>query len=193
MKIVLARHGQPTMPDSSRIAGHDVGNWARRYNEAGITKTVAPPERVRTLARTVGRVIASDLPRSVESAAWLVSGHDIQIEPELREAGLPESIGVPLRLHPRAWIAIARVAWWLNWCRASETVAATRARANRVVDRLSSLAREHGTVLVVGHGMFNRFVATRLLECGWRGPRILPAGYWATATFTRNGDRAMTS
>jgi broad specificity phosphatase PhoE len=47
------------------------------------------------------------------------------------------------------------------------------------------MAAEHHTVLVVGHGMFNRFVATCLRNHGWHGPRMLPTAYWATAKFVR--------
>jgi broad specificity phosphatase PhoE len=185
MEIVLARHGKPGLPAQTRIAGYELGRWARQYNETGITQEVAPPDRLRELAVSVSCVVASDLRRSLESAACLVSAHDIQIEPELREAGLPESLGLSIRLPPSAWVVAGRVAWWLDWCRSSETITATRARASRAADRLTALARQHGTVLVVGHGMFNRFIATHLVKRGWRGPRILPRPYWSTATFTQ--------
>ena len=185
MEIVLARHGKPIWSDTTSIAGHEVGEWVRRYDRAGITREVAPPERVRRLALSVGCVAASDLRRSIESAAWLVSADNVRIEPELREACLPESIGVSIRLPPGVWVALARAAWWLDWCRSPETVATTRERAGRAAGRLSALAREYGSVLVVGHGMFNRFIAAYLRTQRWRGPRAMPAAYWATATFVR--------
>jgi broad specificity phosphatase PhoE len=149
------------LPDTDPIAGDALGDWVRRYNDAGIKKDVPPPERVRQLAASINCVVASDLPRSTESAAWLASANDVQIEPALREACLPDAIGTSIRLPPGAWVVIARVAWWLNWCASVETVAATRDRAGRATERLCALAHEHGTVLVVGHGMFNRFVATQ--------------------------------
>jgi len=124
-----------------------------------------------------------DLKRSVESAQWLAQTRMVEIDPDLREAGLPESINIPLPLPPGAWVVIARVAWWLNLCRAEESIAQTRVRASRATDRLAALAQLHGTVLVVGHGMFNRLIGADLLRCGWNGPRILPRRYWTTATF----------
>jgi broad specificity phosphatase PhoE len=86
-------------------------------------------------------------------------------------------------------VVLARVAWWLNWCQSEETIATTQQRAGRVADRLEVLAAEHGSVLAIGHGMFNRFVARQLLRRGWRGPKVLPPGYWAVAQFDR--DRAI--
>jgi len=59
----------------------------------------------------------------------------------------------------------------------------TRQRAGRMADRLIALVQEHGSVLAVGHGMFNRFVASQLRARGWRGPKLLSHGYWATVEF----------
>src|ERR1019366_234931 len=185
MKIILARHGKPTLWKGDLLAGRDFGDWVRRYNEAGITNTAEPPPRLRELAASVGWVVASDLRRAVESARFLAHTRDVQIEPELREAALPESIAVPIRMPAGACLVIARVAWWLSWCRPPETVGAARQRAIRAADRLCALADEHGSVLAVGHAVFNRFIATELRMRGWRGPKFFSVAYWATATFVR--------
>jgi broad specificity phosphatase PhoE len=185
MEIVLVRHGKPASLTAASISGHDVGRWVRRYNEFGITREIEPPARVRRLVSSAGCVVASDLRRSIESATWLASSREVQIDPDLREAVLPDSMGVSMRLPPRAWVVIARVAWWLGCCRSSETIEATRHRVRRATDRLCTLAGEHRVVLVVGHGMLNRFIATQLLSLGWRGPRLLPRAYWAAARFVR--------
>jgi broad specificity phosphatase PhoE len=183
MEIILVRHGKPAVLMADPISGHDVGRWVGRYNEVGITRDLAPPERVRRFGSSAGCVVASDLRRSIESATWLASPREVRIDADLREAVLPESLGMSMRMPPGAWVIAARVAWWLNCCRSSETIEMTRRRASRATDRLCALAAEHGTVLVVGHGMFNRFIATQLLRRGWRGPRLLPWAYWAAATF----------
>jgi broad specificity phosphatase PhoE len=185
MEIILVRHGKPAAWTAAPISGHDIGRWVRRYNELGITREVEPPEPVRRLASSARWVVASDAHRSIESANWLVSPREVQIDADLREAVLPDSMGVSMRMFPGAWVAIARVAWWLNCCRSSETIEATRHRARRATDRLCALAGEHGAVLVVGHGMFNRFIATHLLRRGWRGPRFLPWAYWSAARFVQ--------
>ncbi len=183
MLIALARHGRPIWPTSRPISGRDLGDWVRRYNDTGIVRSVAPPVSLRQLAASSLCVLASDMRRSIESAAWLVPPGAVRIDPDLREAGLPEAIELSIRMSPRAWVVIARALWWLNLCVASETIGATRRRAVKMADRLCVLAGKHDGVLVIGHGMFNRFVALELLKRGWQGPRVLPAGYWATATY----------
>lgn len=183
-EIVLVRHGRPLGVSDAPIAGRELGAWVRGYDEAGINRDIPPPEPLRQLAARMGRILSSDLRRSIESASLL--SNSVEIDPELREAGLPDRIQLPARLHPGVCVAIARVVWWLGQGNSTETIADTRARALRVEDRLCALAQEHQSVLVVGHGMFNRFIATCLRKRGWRGPRMLPHAYWSTARFVQN-------
>jgi len=182
-EVILARHGRPLLRDVSPITGDELGAWVRRYNDSGIDRDLPPPDTLRQLA-AASRVLASNLPRSIQSATWL--SDRARIEPDLREAGLPETIRIPMRLRPDACVVLARAMWWLNWSRPAETIADARERASHVTNRLCELAREHGSVLVVGHGMFNRFVAKCLRERGWHGPRTLPRGYWSVARFVQS-------
>jgi Domain of unknown function (DUF4111) len=104
--------------------------------------------------------VSRRLRRSIESAQWLASSREAHIEPAFREAGLPDSIGTALRMPPGIWVVVARVAWWLDSCYSSETVRSAKYRAELATDQLCSLADQHGTVLVVGHGLLNRLIAT---------------------------------
>jgi broad specificity phosphatase PhoE len=116
MRIVLVRHGKPGSVDTSPIRGHDVGKWVREYNNVGITRDLAPAAPLLELVSSTRCVVASHLRRARESAAWLAPPTGVRIDPELYEAALPESLGLSLRLSPGAWVVLARVAWWLNWC-----------------------------------------------------------------------------
>jgi broad specificity phosphatase PhoE len=181
--IVLMRHGKPEASAASLITGHQIGPFARQYNALGISKALPPPAATCAVAASAGCIVSSDLRRSIESVRQLAPGREVKIDPDLREAGLPEAIAIPLPLPPGVWVVIARVAWWLNIGRATESLAQARVRASRATDRLCAMADSHGSVLVVGHGMFNRLIAADLASRGWRGPRILPRAYWAAATF----------
>jgi hypothetical protein len=118
------------------------------------------------MAASAGCVLVSNLRRAKESAAWLAASKDVWVDPELREAALPDSLALSIPLSPRMWVALARVA-----------------------DRLGALAAVYGSVITIGHGMFNRFVARQLRRRGWRGPKVLPRAYWAAAEFD-NADSA---
>lgn len=187
MEIVLVRHGRPSPLAGRMVSGRKVGDWVAGYNAAGLAETVAPPRAVQELVKSAGCVLASDLLRSLESAR-LLAPTGVRIDADLREAVLPSSMGVSFRLPASVWVVIARVAWWLNCRRSEEPIAAARARARRVADRLCALASRHGTVAVIGHGVFNRFIARQLVKRGWQGPRFLPNGHWSASRFTHDSD-----
>ena len=186
-EIVLVRHGKMAV-STDPVSGRDIGEWMRRYDDSGIAKDLAPPESLRSVGQSVSFVMASDLRRSIESAAWLSSPEKVRVDPDLREAVLPESMGVSLRLSPTLWKMIARAAWSLNWVKSSEPIDATRQRASRATDRLCAMSAEHDVVVVVAHKTFNHFLAGQLLKRGWRGPRFWSGAYWGTARFVRQAE-----
>jgi broad specificity phosphatase PhoE len=183
VRIVLVRHGRPAGVETIAIPGRSVGEWVRDYDRVGIDGDAAPPQRSRQLSAAANVIVASDLRRARESAASLAGTRTVDLDSDLREAPLPASLGTSLKLPPGVWIVIARLAWLLNLGGASESLAETRMRAARMADRLIARAAEHGSVMAVGHGMFNRFVARELRRLGWRGPRAMPGGYWSAAEF----------
>ena len=168
----------------TRISGRDIGRWYRSYNESGIVEA-EPPARLRDAARGAGCVVASDLRRAIESAACLTPVDTIRVETSLREVGFPEALDSSLRLSPNLWVFIARAAQMLDRGDDEGGRAAIRARAAGVAEMLARLAGDHRSVVAIGHGWFNRFVARELRRQGWHGPRFVPSGYWSSVTFER--------
>ena len=184
-RIVLTRHGRPAVTANERraITGREIGRWYRRYDELGIAAEFDPPVTLRELAASAGCVVASDSRRAIESAMRLAAPDRIRVEPALREVGFPDSLDVPLRLSPGTWVLIARSAQLVGACDSEERVRDVRARAARVAERLVELADDHQTVLVVGHGWFNQFVARELRRRRWRGPLRPSPSYWSSSTY----------
>ena len=182
------RHGRPAVASwgRHRITGRDIGQWYRRYDELGLAGKVEPPAVLRELAASAGCIVASDSRRAMESAMRLAAADRIRVEPALREVAFPDSLDVPIRLSPNTWLMLARAAQLLNACDSEERVRDVRLRAAAVVERLATLAEEHGTVLAIGHGWFNHFVANELRKRRWRGPMRPSTGYWDTTTYIRS-------
>jgi len=187
VRIVLVRHGHPGITPGERqpIAGTELGQWYRRYNVAGLAPASSPPDSLRDITRGTGCIVASDLLRAVESARVLAGSNEIQLDPNLREVGFPEGLNASIRLSPGMWVMIARAAWLLDRCDCDEPLRLARRRAARLAARLDDLAYTHGSVVAVGHGWFNLFVGRELRRQQWRGPWLVPHGYWASATFER--------
>jgi broad specificity phosphatase PhoE len=136
MRVVLVRHGRPSGADARPVSGRDIGRWVRQYDELGISMALPPPAAACEAASAAGCVLASDLLRARQSAAWLAASKGVVVEPELREASLPDSLPFSTRLPPGTWVIVARVAWWLNWCESDE--------GNRETEIVSHIPRRAG-------------------------------------------------
>jgi broad specificity phosphatase PhoE len=187
MRIVLARHGHPDVPPEARcpIAGTELGRWCRAYDAVGLAPASAPPAGLRAAAAAAGCIVTSDLRRAIESAQLLAGGRSVELDSGLREVGFPDALGANARLSPGLWLVVARAIWLFDGCECEESRSAVSRRAARVVDRLAELADVHDSVVAVGHGWFNLFVGRELRRRQWRGPRMAPSGYWASAEYER--------
>ncbi len=56
-------------------------------------------------------------------------------------------------------------------------------RARRATQELIRLAGKSETVLLVGHGLINHYIAKELLNLGWIGPEKAASGYWAFSVY----------
>ncbi len=62
-------------------------------------------------------------------------------------------------------------------------------RAKDATVRLCQFAEQHGSVLLVGHAIFNRLLGRELRRIGWHGPRSPSGGYWGIGVYRKELDR----
>jgi broad specificity phosphatase PhoE len=185
LEIALIRHGRPRLA-SSAVAAHELDRWITAYDRAGIDPALPPPRAVRELAESASYLLSSDLPRAVESLRALAPERAAPAERIFREAGLPRLPASPIRLDPQVWAALGRVGWFLGWSLATESASNARRRARSASRELSDLAAAHGSVLLVGHGLFNALIAWELRRAGWRGPLWPTGSYWSAAVYRKH-------
>lgn len=168
------------MPAFGKLKASEMSQWIERYNSAGIDRKQIPPESTTEVAASCMAIACSDLPRSVESANALKTktGQVILSDAIFREMSLPYANWNSLRLSPSIWLAVFRILWFLGFSQRCESYQAARRRAVIGAHKLKDLAAEHGSVLLAGHGLFNRFVAKELLSTGWQGPPTPGKQYW---------------
>ena len=152
--------------------------------QAPLDPTLLPPPALTALATAARCIVTSTLRRSVESAALLAPGRGLISEPLFAEAGMPLPGSDRGAIRPRHWNAAGRVAWVLGWSRGRESWPAARFRAHQAAARLDELAREHGDVLLVGHGLLNLLIQRALRAMGWSGGGWR-ADYWSHVVLRR--------
>jgi len=183
MKIVILRHGKPSLPSWQWIKAIELRDWIDAYNRAGIQDAV-PATKALDAARECSVIVTSDLARSIESAKALAKGIPTLSESLFREAGLPFCPVGNIKMSPLAWALFFRLLWAFGFEANGEPVRLFKDRSRKAADRLIELAKEQGSVLFVGHGIMNAYIARRLLSAGWTGPRGPRTHYWASAEYT---------
>lgn len=164
--IRLYRHAQVDCDLRQRIRARDVRAAIAAYNNAPIRQ---PPDRTREACS--GQLICSPLRRSLETADLLLRQPDL-VDSCFREAELPDPAPLPMRLTVQSWFALSRGLWCLRAAQNCESLTAFRARIVVATTKLMDLARDHGQVTLMGHGVLNRFIAGNLLKHGYTGPKV---------------------
>jgi broad specificity phosphatase PhoE len=181
MRITILRHGKPDFEWQRTVRGSDFRNLEHTYDSSGIVGT--PPEDSLDLVNQHKFVVCSDLPRSIQSAKAL-GAKSIHFSSEVfREMNLPYFDSVRLKLPLNYWVILLRSLWFLGFSKNTESFALAKVRAKKVSEKLIELAGEHHSVLFVGHGFLNHYVAKELLVNHWVGPRSPGKKYWEYGTY----------
>ena len=182
MKIVLLRHGQPEYDlfaeSKNRFAPSELRRIILRYTESSLDPAVKPSAKTYQLAQSCNAIVCSNLTRSIESARML--GHDEihLVDPVFRESDLPHADWRFPRLSLYTWVITFRLLWLLGYANNGEAIKLAKQRALVASNILTSLAKEHDSVLLAGHGFMNRFIASHLRANGWRGPKDPGRQFW---------------
>jgi broad specificity phosphatase PhoE len=177
-KIILLRHGKPDVPKHEKMKSNDIHEWIKSYNESGIEQACQPSLKALEISKECNAVVCSDLPRSIESAKALEIEEIKIIDSLFREMGLPYGKVPFLKLRPENWAVLFRVLWFFGYSANSESIKESKIRAEKAANMLKELATSNKSVLFVGHGFTNRFIAKELLSSGWEGPNSPGKSYW---------------
>jgi len=166
------------MPASGKLKASEMHEWIESYNLAGIDRNEAPPAVATEKAAQCNAVVCSDLKRSIESAETLKAGHVCISDAIFREFSLPCMRWNSFRLSPIIWTTLFQMLWFAGFSSQRESYRSSRLRVKAGADKLKEVAAEHGSVLFVGHGLYNYFLAKELLSTGWQGPTNPGRRYW---------------
>lgn len=96
-----------------------------------------------------------------------------------------------MRLTPDVWSKVFRLFWFSGVSTNAEPVKAFKQRTSMATDKLAQLANNHDSILLIGHGIINRFLAKELISKGWSGEEAPNENkywgfkYWEYTTYTK--------
>lgn len=183
---MLVRHGRPACDYETPIPGYAFGEWREACDAAPIDPTLPPSHALEQLARTSQVIAASSLHRSIASAKLLAPAAPLHIEPRFRELELPTAIRSGIRLRPKHWSILVRIAWCGGWSPGVESLREAWHRSAAAAAALANLATTRGPVLLAGHGLMNSLIAKRLRRAGWMGPRLPSRRNWEFGVYERS-------
>ncbi len=173
----------PKVDRDRQLSAREFGRWVSEYNAAGIDGDCRPPRCAIEQANRCAFVVCSTLPRSLASAKALRLENIGTCEPLFREMDMPHANWPFPRLPLFAWAVFFRLLWALGYAADVESFEQARERARACAERLAELASVHGTVVLIGHGSLNWFIARHLKRMGWAGPKKSPRKYWEFAVY----------
>jgi broad specificity phosphatase PhoE len=181
VRITLLRHGKPDFEWRRNVKGSEFRALEREYDSAGVAGN--PPEEILGLAPRHNCIVCSDLPRSIQSAKALGIDSIHHSSAVFREMNLPYFDEVPIKLPLMYWVVLLRSLWFLGFAKNTESFSVAKARAKLAAEKLRELAKEHHSVLLIGHGFLNHYVAKDLISNNWMGPRNPGRAYWEYGTY----------
>jgi len=183
MKIILLRHGRPIIPSLEWLNSISFKQWVHEYNASGLDPSSTPESKAFKDTLEYQAIVCSKLPRSIESAHILGKERIVLTHEVFNEAGLPIADWHILKLSPKIWAVFFRVLWLFGYSNNSESFNEAKIRAKDAVKKLIDIADKYESVLLVGHGVYNRILANELRYLGWSGPKNPGSKYWDTGTY----------
>ncbi len=167
--ITILRHGTPNLPDWEKIHSSRMPEWINAYNSSGVMNETNPPYQKMANELEHKFIVCSDLARSIHSAEIIGYQSPDLVDKIFREAELPQ-IKIPIiRLTPHVWSMIFRVLWFAGFSTNAEPITLFKSRISLAAETLIQNAKNHDSILFIGHGIFNRFLAKELISKGWSG------------------------
>jgi broad specificity phosphatase PhoE len=156
-RLYLMRHAEVSYVDD---AGRPIRPEQVPLTEAGRAQAVAA--RNALAAVELDLVVASDLPRTAETAELVAPGHVIERWPELAEWRGGRLDAIPPEELERAFVGALRIQDEAERFLGGESLGEALDRVHPALDRL--VAREWETALAVLHGGVNRIVISHALS-----------------------------
>ncbi len=187
MEISLIRHGKSMHLESNRINYKDFQKWVEKYDSSGVFEENAYPSVTLEKIGTANVLITSDLKRAIESASFLNQNKNVGVISDslFREIELPTSpTELGLKLSPNSWTIMLRCLWLCGYSKRCEPLTSAKRRAKLASEQLVKYAEQYKSVVLVGHGFFNRLIAEELKKKNWEGKRKSSVKHWGCTTYS---------
>lgn len=166
LQIILIRHGKPEINKNGWFGYKAAKNYVIAYDTVGVGKIdklpviLEPHEEVKIFSSSLFRAYDTSLKIFNEKDTVYADSAFVEFQREI--------IPLPLILPIKGWTGISRFFWMIGLH--SSTVASfqtEKSRAKSVSELLDKAAIENRKVILVAHGLLNKYIVRYLKKNGW--------------------------
>ncbi|GEO05481.1 phosphoglycerate mutase [Adhaeribacter aerolatus] len=185
-QIALIRHGEPDLLKTGRFSLNQAKQFVQSYDSVGIVVPDTPFFKIDNPDNAV--IFVSSINRAKATAHYIFGAdRGMTISPDFRE--FETSIGkhspnvsMPINF----WTTTARIKWMLGIDRqGAESFADARKRARKAAQVLAEASDKKPEVVLVAHGLLNRYIQQSLKDMGWHVVRDGGNGYLGTTILAK--------
>lgn len=197
MEIILLRHGEPDIKLYGNVNAEELKVLAKEYENSGVSDSEETAKKKLSKVHnelTNGSCfyVCSKLKRSLDSAIILGLPEVDMLDALFNESDIPLFNGDiiilnKIKLSVLSWLIILRLLWLVGLKQNGESIFSAKKRAEKAANKLINLAHEHKKVVLIGHGLFNRLIASQLRQKNWQGPKSPGKKFWQYGIY-RCGD-----
>jgi broad specificity phosphatase PhoE len=167
-QVFLIRHGEPDLDKKGWRNRDEVVRFMQDYDSATVVPFSEGPLQLEGIP--VDTILHSSLPRASHTAQLAFGEVLILMEDSnYREFERKTMKWCNIKMPTRCWTASSRVLWLsgLN-DKNIESFREAKDRAGNNAVKLASRARKDGVVILVAHGLHNKYVKKYLRKAGWK-------------------------
>lgn len=166
-QIILIRHGEPDLNKKGWRNRNEAIKYMHDYDSVGVKPFNVLPICIQNLQ--IESINHSNVPRAVNTAQRAFDGFQLIGSSDFREFERKTMKFCNISLPLKFWTGGSRILWLMGMNKKDiESFKQAKERANNNAVFLSARALSDGTVILVAHGLHNKYVKKYLRKMGWK-------------------------
>ena len=183
-QIILIRHGEPDLDKKGWRNRHEAIQYMKDYDSVGVLPFPTGPICAEGLPVT--KVHHSSIERAKSTAQLAYGQYNLISSYEFREFGKKTMKFCNIKMPLKFWTAGSRILWLMGLNdKGIESFREAKARAQANANFLEIDATMEGPVILVAHGLHNKYVKKYLKRMGWKKVKDNGSGYLSVKIMAR--------
>ena len=163
---------------------NELKSVVEEYDQASIEEQILNHEELQRVANEVAFFVSSGLRRSLDSLALLGKKADY-IDKLFAEVESPYTQRKIMKLPIYTWGFWFKLVWSLGYSGGSRSYKDSKADALEASMKLERFAKEHASVLLLGHGLKNMLIVKALKKRGWQENQKMSLKNWGYGVYEK--------